>query len=104
MTKTSSISELERKVIDSMTGKEIKASGMGRHLLEKNWKPDGLSSVFLASIHAYRNEKDAAFEWLEKAFQERASFLMYLKIVRYFDNLHGDPRFDDLVKRIGIPD
>jgi len=72
--------------------------------LEKNWKPDGLSSVFIASIHAYRNEKDVAFEWLEKAFQEHASFLTYLKIVRYFDNLHGDPRFDDLVKRIGIPD
>ena len=72
--------------------------------LEKNWKPDGLSSVFLGSIHACLNEKDVAFGWLEKAFQERAPFLAYLKIVRYFDNLHGDPRFDDLVKRIGIPD
>ena len=71
---------------------------------EKNREPDGLCSVFLASIHAYRNEKDVAFEWLEKAFQEHASFLTYLKILRYFDNLHGDPRFDALVRRIGIPD
>jgi eukaryotic-like serine/threonine-protein kinase len=72
--------------------------------LEKNWKPDGLSSVFIASVHACLNEKDAAFEWLEKAFQEHASFLMYLKILRYFDNLRGDPRFDLLVKRVGIPE
>jgi len=72
--------------------------------LEKNWNPDGLSSVFIAASHAYLNEKDVAFEWLEKAFQEHASFLTYLKILRCFDNLHGDPRFDALVKRIGIPD
>jgi len=50
------------------------------------------------------SEKDQAFEWLEKAFQERAGFLVNLKHYRPFDILHGDPRFDDLVKRIGIPE
>ena len=49
-------------------------------------------------------EKDAAFAWLEKAFQEHPIYLVYLKVHPLFDSLRGDPRFDALVKRIGIPD
>jgi len=72
---------------------------------EKSWKPDGVSSFWMAVIHACLKEKDAAFEWLEKAFQERAAFLMFLKAeVLLRDNLQDDPRFGALVKRIGIPD
>ncbi len=72
--------------------------------IEEAWKPDGRSSTWIAAIYAGLGEKDAAFEWLEKAFQERTSFLAYFKFHPTFDNLHGDPRFDALVKRIGIPD
>ena len=42
--------------------------------------------------------------WLEKAFQEHATFLRYLKVHPLFDGLRDDPRFDALVKRMGIPD
>lgn len=70
---------------------------------EKSWKPDGQSSIWVAAICASLGEKDTAFDWLEKAFQEHTHFLAYLKIHPLFDNLHGDPRFDVLVKRIGIP-
>jgi hypothetical protein len=45
-----------------------------------------------------------ALQWFEKAFQERAPILYVLKITPAFRALHGDPRFDALVKRIGIPD
>jgi non-specific serine/threonine protein kinase len=72
--------------------------------VEKNWKPDGASSFLIASLQATLGDNDAAFEWLEKAFQERASFLYTLKVSPAFSGLHKDPRFDDLVKRIGIPD
>jgi eukaryotic-like serine/threonine-protein kinase len=68
------------------------------------WKPGSGVSVWIGGVYACMNEKDAAFEWLEKALQEHALFLVYLKFHRVFDNLHGDPRFDALVKRIGIPD
>jgi serine/threonine protein kinase/Flp pilus assembly protein TadD len=72
---------------------------------EKNWKPDGVSSFWIAAAHACLKEKDAAFEWLEKAFQEHAPFLVYLKAKLYLrQNLQGDPRYDALAKRIGIPD
>jgi serine/threonine protein kinase/tetratricopeptide (TPR) repeat protein len=72
--------------------------------VEKDWKPGAGVSVWIAGVYACMNEKDAAFEWLEKAFKEHALFLVYVKFHRVFDNLHGDPRFDALVKRIGIPD
>jgi serine/threonine protein kinase/tetratricopeptide (TPR) repeat protein len=78
-----------------------------REILEEakaNWKPDGVTSFWIAAAHASLGEKDAAFEWLEKAFHEHASFLITLKSNNYFDPLRGDPRFDALVKRIGIPD
>jgi hypothetical protein len=69
--------------------------------IEKNWKPDGVSSFWIAAIHATLREHDAAFEWLGRAFQERAAFMVFLKIVAQFRGLHGDPRFERLVKRIG---
>jgi tetratricopeptide (TPR) repeat protein len=69
--------------------------------IEKNWKPDGVSSFWIAGVHVSLGEHDAAFEWLERAFQERAAFMVFLKINALFRGLHGDPRFERLVKRIG---
>ena len=54
-----------------------------------------------AAVHATLREHDASFEWLERAFQERAAFMVFLKINGNFRGLHGDPRFERLVKRIG---
>jgi serine/threonine protein kinase/Tfp pilus assembly protein PilF len=71
---------------------------------ESAWKPGDPLSHFIAAAHARLGEKDAAFEWLEKAFQEHESFLVYFKVHPLFEGLRGDPRFDALVKRIGIPD
>jgi tetratricopeptide (TPR) repeat protein len=70
--------------------------------VEKDWKPDGVSAFWLACSHACLDEKDAALEWLERAFQERAGFLVWLEIFWPLERLHGDPNFDALVKRIGI--
>ena len=61
-------------------------------------------SPFLpAVVYAGLNEKDRAFYWLERAFQERSNWLTLIKVGRRMKNLHGDPRFDDLLKRIGFP-
>src|SRR5271170_596000 len=69
---------------------------------ESAWKPGDPLSHFIAGVHARLGEKDAAFDWLEKAFQERATFLVYFKVHPLFEGLRGDPRFDALVKRIDI--
>ncbi len=57
----------------------------------------------IAWIHMGLGDKDRAFEYLEKAYEERAGRLVYLKVEHAFDPLRSDPRFADLVRRLNFP-
>lgn len=57
----------------------------------------------IAQVYATLGEKDQAFAWLEKDFQSRDGGLTLIKVIPYFGSLHNDPRFADLVRRIGLP-
>jgi serine/threonine-protein kinase len=57
----------------------------------------------LAWGYAALGDTDRAMQWLEKAYAERSSALVYLKIEPLFDPLRGDKRFADLVRRVGLP-
>jgi len=48
-------------------------------------------------------EKDKAFEWLEKGFQTKAD-QTYIKWTIPFESLRDDPRYKDLLKRMGLPE
>jgi serine/threonine-protein kinase len=61
-----------------------------------------VSSYLIALIHAALGEKDRAFEWLEKAYEERAEFLVYLKVDPRLDRLRSDPRLASLLRRVGL--
>jgi len=56
----------------------------------------------LALVHAGLGDKDKAFAWLDKAYEERSFSLINLKVEPRFDSLHSDPRFADLLRRIGL--
>jgi TolB-like protein/DNA-binding winged helix-turn-helix (wHTH) protein/Tfp pilus assembly protein PilF len=56
-----------------------------------------------ALIYAGLGEKDKSFAWLDKAFEEHSFTLSNLKVEPRFDSLHSDPRFADLLRRIGLP-
>jgi TolB-like protein/tetratricopeptide (TPR) repeat protein len=47
-------------------------------------------------------EKDEAFAWCERAYQEQSNILKYVKVDLIFDSVRGDPRFQDLVHRVGL--
>jgi tetratricopeptide (TPR) repeat protein len=66
---------------------------------EQNFVP----ALFVALIYAGLEDKDQAFSWLEKAYEERFNRLAYLKVEALWDSLRSDPRFDDLLRRVGIP-
>ena len=60
--------------------------------------------AWIAGHHALLGEKDQAFAWLEKAYAEKSGVLTdMLKIHIYFDSLRSDPRYADLLKRMGLP-
>lgn len=62
-----------------------------------------VSPYWLAILQAGLGEKDSGFEWLEKAYQERDVWLVWLKQEPRFDSLRSDSRFHDLVRRVGLP-
>ena len=57
----------------------------------------------IAKLYAHLGEGDEAFRWLEKAYQERNGELAELKVAPEWDNLRSDPRFTDLMRRVGLP-
>ena len=79
--------------------------GFYRKLLEQSKAvPQAEQDEFsIAELHARLGEKDQAFEWLEKAYAERSDNLLRLKEELGFDNLRSDPRYADLLRRIGLP-
>ena len=58
----------------------------------------------IAGVYAYRGEKDQAFEWLERARQQRDPGLQSTKIDPLLVNLHGDPRWQAFVHTMGMTD
>lgn len=66
-------------------------------------KDQYISPGQLAIIYIALGEKDKAFEYLEEANKMYDLNVMRLKVERRFDPLRSDPRFADLVRRIGIP-
>jgi len=47
-------------------------------------------------------ENDQAFAWLERAYNEQSNILQFLKVHPFFDPIRADPRFADLVRRVGL--
>jgi len=60
-------------------------------------------ALSFAIVYVGLGEKEQAFLWLEKAYDERTNSLAYLKVSAIWDPLRSDPRFADLVRRIGLP-
>jgi pentatricopeptide repeat protein len=57
-----------------------------------------------AFVNAYLGlgDNEQAFAWLERAYKEQSAILQWLKVHPYFDPLRGDPRFADLMRRVGL--
>lgn len=56
-----------------------------------------------AVIYTGLGEKDQAFDWLQRACDEREPFLVYLKVEPIWDSYRADPRFADLLRCVGLP-
>jgi TolB-like protein/Tfp pilus assembly protein PilF len=59
---------------------------------------------FFAGIHIGLGDNERALEYLEKSFEEHSHWLIYLHIDPSMDALRGSPRFQDLLRRVGLPE
>jgi tetratricopeptide (TPR) repeat protein len=71
--------------------------------LKDDSKKRYVAAYYIAVIYAGLGEKDEAFSWLEKAYQDRSWWMVWLKTDPKMDSLRSDPRFTDLMRRVGFP-
>ena len=86
----------------ALAGRRPEADKSLNELLELS-KQRYVSPGQIGIIYIARGEKDKAFQRLEEANKVYDLNLMRMKVERRFDPLRSDPRFDDLVRRLGIP-
>ena len=86
----------------ALAGRRPEADKSLNELLELS-KQRYVSPGQIGIIYIARGEKDKAFQRLEEASKVYDLNLMRMKVERRFDPLRSDPRFDDLVRRLGIP-
>jgi tetratricopeptide (TPR) repeat protein len=70
--------------------------------LEENVRGDGVGRYEIALVYTGLGDKKEAFKWLELAYEAHDVGLVYLKIDPCLDPLRSDPRFDDLIRRVGF--
>jgi hypothetical protein len=61
-------------------------------------------AVYSAAICAGLGEREEAFRWLDRAYEERSSWLVFRAVEPWWDSLRDDVRYHDLVRRVGLPD
>jgi len=87
----------------SASGEKGKAYEMLKELKELS-QQRYVSSGDFATIYAGLGDKNQALAYLEKAFEERSSYVTYLKIDQVWDPLRDDPRFHSLLRRLNFPE
>ena len=70
--------------------------------LEGRYAKRESAAINLAAVYAGLGEKDQAFAWLEKDFQSRSGTLAQITFLPTFDTLRSDPRYADLLRRMGL--
>jgi serine/threonine-protein kinase len=86
----------------AIAGQREKASRVLRELQAES-DSSYVSPFDIATIYAGLRERSKTFEYLEKAFQQRVPYLVYLAVDPHFDAFRSDPGFRDLLHRIGLP-
>ena len=82
-------------------GKEEEAIYILNQLIEFSKKKHSVS-VQIARVYAGLGDRDKAFAWLEKGYDEKDTQLGFLKVDHFWDNLRSDSRYTALLKKIGL--
>ena len=87
----------------AVTGKRTEALGIIKELEEKYTRKEA-NGASIASVYTGLGDKDKAFEWLEKDFQNRDGLLPDITVSIPLASLRDDPRFKEMLKRMNLPE
>jgi len=82
-------------------GRKVEAKKILEKLMERS-KKQYVPSYWIAMIYVGVGDRDQALKWLERAFQERSSWLVWARVEPRFDSLRQDPTFDSLLVRMRL--
>ena len=72
-------------------------------LLKRKSQAEYVSPYEIVVEYALLEDRDHTFEWLEKAYRERSGRMEYLKLEDCLEPFHSGSRYQDLLKRVGLP-
>jgi tetratricopeptide (TPR) repeat protein len=88
--------------LEAARGNEAKALALLDTLHDPK-KRSPIDSYSMAAVYAALGANDQALRWLERACRDRVNFVVYAGVDPWLEPLHGDPRFDAVLRRIGVP-
>lgn len=106
-----------KKAYDNSGGIAVTVAAFGRLYAEQGKKAEAervlkqledmkkkgyVSSFYIASIYAGLGDKDQAIKWLNRAYDEKSDYLVYLNVMPLLDSLREEPGFKELVRRVGL--
>jgi TolB-like protein/Tfp pilus assembly protein PilF len=102
LTKRSAITLGDMGYVYAATGKQNQAHAAIKELEDKYARHEAVGQD-IAAVYAGLGEKDKVFEWLEKDFQVQNDRLAEIRWELQFETLRDDPRFQDLLRKMGAP-
>ena len=83
------------------TGRQTEAIALVNELKRRQQKGYVPAAAF---VNAYLGlgDKEQAFAWMARAYQEQSMILQYLKVHPFFDSVRDDPRFANMLHRVGL--
>ena len=89
--------------LDAVSGQQAAARGIISQLQQMSANKDRyVPSLYIALIYIGLGQNNQAFAWLDKAFEERSEYLVYLPTEPMADPLRTDARFVALIERVGL--
>ena len=86
-----------------VAGKRDEALAVAKEL-EQKYAAKEMDGVRIASVYLGLGDKDKAFEWLNKEFELQRPTMMEMQLELEFRSVRNDPRYKDLLRRMGLPE
>ncbi|MFZ2054312.1 MAG: tetratricopeptide repeat protein [Candidatus Aminicenantales bacterium] len=88
-------------VVYAVSGQKEKARSLLNRMLDLRARRY-VDAYLIGEVYAGLGEKEKAFEWITKAYEEHAGQMVFIKVDPWIRNLHSDPRYKELLKKMGF--